>query len=63
VCLAGFSDNVQVIIDTFELRAQLPTLDELSHTEAYRRFTDDPTFRAWLCERLFSANYPARSAP
>lgn len=29
----------------------------LDHTELYRRFTDDPAFRQWLCDTLFKMDY------
>jgi type I restriction enzyme R subunit len=27
------------------------------HTEAYRKFTDDPDFKKWLCDTLFRMDY------
>jgi type I restriction enzyme, R subunit len=27
------------------------------HTEAYRKFTDEPAFKAWLCDALFRMDY------
>jgi len=32
------------------------------HTEAYRKFTDDSDFKAWLSETLFNMDYDKRSA-
>jgi type I restriction enzyme R subunit len=34
----------------------------LSHTELYRKFTDDPDFKQWLCETLFRMDYDRAQA-
>ena len=30
------------------------------HTELYKRFTDDPIFKKWLCDTLFNLDYDQR---
>ncbi len=31
------------------------------HTELYKKFTDDPDFKRWLCNTLFELDYDAVS--